>query len=904
MKHLILFYVAFICQTFLGFTVNGATADGTGNWKAGTAKVVITPDKPLWMAGYAARNKPSEGILHDLWAKALALEDSLGNRAVLITTDLLGVTKSISDHIRDKLKERYSLSRSQIILNSSHTHSGPVLQDALLDIYDLDTIQLKNIAQYSKKLEGQIISLVGKAFDNLKSVKLYTKNGVTRFQVNRRNNVESTILYQNAIKGPSDFAVPVLKVETTEGDLMAIAFGYACHPTVLNINKWSGDYPGYAQLELEKDHPGTMALFFQGAGANQNPLPRRSIGLARQYGRELAAAVERVLEEEMLELSPRLKTAYSEIALSIEIPTEEELASVFELWQSDEDIPDFQLRWANRLINKIRSGESLRSSYPFPLQIWQLGDQIILSMGGETLVEYAITFKQVFGYETFVIGYSNDVMSYIPPAYVIEEGGYEGSLAQCVYGLPGDWKKSIESSIYREMFQLASQLEINIPEKIIQEIMMKANPSKPKIIEAKKYYSGYEDAHDTYHAISAASDGKIYYILSSQTYDKGGQMYVYDPTTDQIAFLADLTDVCGENAAKAISQGKSHVKFYENEGKLFFATHIGYYEIIDGMERLPMHAPDDFKLYPGGHILSYNLISGEFKDLAIAPEGEGIITMTMDKKRGHIYGITWPKGYFIDYNLNTGTMKNLGLVSSQGEAGTPGKDYRVLCRSMFVDPEVGNVYFSTSEGDIYFYNPGEEGLNKMEEVNLRLDYFGTYDPTNPGSMGYNWRTITWHPKEKVAYGVHGNSGYLFRFDPQRSTLEIVERLTSEASKKSGMFDYFSYGYLGFQLGPDQETLYYLTGGPLLEDGKRIRGKKEIAMGAARGLENLHLITFHIPSNQYTDHGTIFYKDGTRPTYVNSIAIGPNGHIYTLARFEHQGKMIQDLVKIPNPFLKK
>ena len=116
-----------------------------------------------------------------------------------------------------------------------------------------------------------------------------------------------------------------------------------------------------------------------------------------------------------------------------------------------------------------------------------------------------------------------------------------------------------------------------------------------------------------------------------------------------------------------------------------------------------------------------------------------------------------------------------------------------------------------------------------------------------------------------------------------------------------MFDQFSYGYLGFQLGPDGQTLYYLTGGPVYEDGKRVKGLDKIAMGAAKGLEDLHLVTYVIPEQKYNDHGAIFYEDGQRPTYVNSIAIGQDGSVYTLARFEHEGKEIEDLVKIPDPF---
>ncbi len=64
------------------------------DWKAGVARTVITPKTSQWMAGYAARTRPADGKLHDLWAKALALEDEKGNRVVLVTTDLLGFPKN------------------------------------------------------------------------------------------------------------------------------------------------------------------------------------------------------------------------------------------------------------------------------------------------------------------------------------------------------------------------------------------------------------------------------------------------------------------------------------------------------------------------------------------------------------------------------------------------------------------------------------------------------------------------------------------------------------------------------------------------------------------------------------------------------------------------------------------
>lgn len=417
-------------------------------------------------------------------------------------------------------------------------------------------------------------------------------------------------------------------------------------------------------------------------------------------------------------------------------------------------------------------------------------------------------------------------------------------------------------------------------------------------LKAKAFYSGFPHAHDTYLALSRASDGNIYYILSSEKPDEGGKFYVFEPTTEKTTLLADLTDACDEKGLRALAQGKSHVEFYEADGKLYFGTHVGYYEMIGGMEHLPQNAPDGLALYPGGHFLAYDLHTGQMENLGIMPHGEGVLSMAVDVLRKQILALSWPSGYLIHLNLITGEIKNLGLTSHQGEAGKVGADYRVLCRSILNDPATGKFYFSTAEGDIYGYDPQREGsFYRLEDVHLRLDYFGQFDPTQPGSMGYNWRKVIWNDKEGVAYGIHGNSGYLFRFDPERQSLELLERLTSLPSRRSGMFDQFSYGYLGFQFGPDGETIYYLTGGPIYQAGKRIEGEKQLAKGGAKGLENLHLVTYHIPSGKYTDHGPIFYPDGSIPTYVNSIAIDFQGRVYALARMQTEFGEIQDLIQV-------
>jgi hypothetical protein len=383
--------------------------------------------------------------------------------------------------------------------------------------------------------------------------------------------------------------------------------------------------------------------------------------------------------------------------------------------------------------------------------------------------------------------------------------------------------------------------------------------------------------------------------------DIAGQMYSYDPKTNSKEHLGDLTEICGEKGMKVVAQGKSHVNFVEMNGKLYFATHLGYYSIIDGMEKTGLPT-GDYKAYRGGHLLSYDMKTKKFEDLGIGPNKEGIITMNMDPVRGIIYGLSWPTGIFFRYDVATKKMDDLGPVTGKGEDGM-GENFRVVCRSLAISPDDGAVYMTTAEGNIKYLKLGSNVVETIAGENMKKDYFGTYDIFTSGSMAYNWRQVFWYKPENKVYGVHGNSGYLFRFDPSVPRIDVLERLTSMPSKLTGMGDQFSYGYLGFKLGPDGRTIYYLTGGPIYIDGQRVKGAESTAKGEAKGLEDLHLVTYDVPTGRYLDHGAVFYPDGQRPLYVNSIAIGDDGTVYTLARITENGKTRTDLISFPGPYKK-
>lgn len=414
-------------------------------WKVGLAKRMITPKTSMWMAGYATRNKPSSGKIHDLWAKAMVMEDANGKQLVLISTDLLGIPREIAKNICAKLENAFGLSREAIVLNSSHTHSAPVLAGALHDIYEIDEVEQGKIQAYSAWLVDELLGLVEEALHNKKSARVAVGSGLARFQVNRRNNKESEIATLSALNGPSDYAVPIIKVMDGHRNLMALLVSYACHATVLDGYEWSGDYVGFAQLELENRYEGCQAMFFQGAGADQNPLPRKSLARARQYGKVLAAAVEQVVEDnEFQPLEPQLKMAFREIQLPLAKIADK---AYFEQLMAKNEAPAYTKKWAKRMMARMQKGEELERSYPYPIQCVQLGNQLVFALGGELVVQYALDLKKVYGKQTIVFGYSNDVMAYIPSDKILEEGGYEGDTSQMVYGLPAKWQKGIEKHI-------------------------------------------------------------------------------------------------------------------------------------------------------------------------------------------------------------------------------------------------------------------------------------------------------------------------------------------------------------------------------------------------------------------------------------------------------------------------
>ena len=431
---------------------------GSAGWQAGVAKTIITPEKSVWLAGYGSKRAP-DGKLHDLWLKALALQDPDGNRAVMITSDFQGVPRSMSDRVFARIEDKFQLQRQHVMFTFSHNHCGPRLGDDLVDYYPVEQQQVDLVEEYTDLMVTRTVEVVGEALSRLAPAQLKIGEGKTTFAVNRRNNREADVPRLLAegipLKGPVDHAVPVMTVERPGGKLAAILFGYACHPTTLSFLKWCGDYPGFAQLELEQNHPGATAMFVNTCGGDQNPLPRRKVELCERYGHMLATAVEEVLSEPLRPVTPGLETAFEMIDLPyLEVVGREELTGLLA------DSNAIRAQWAARMLRKLEAGESFEAAYSYPIHAWQLGNEmLVIGMGAETVVDYALRFKDKFGPGTWVCGYADDMISYIPSRRVWEEGGYEGGSNLYEYGRPAfRWSGDIEDRIAASVHKLVKQV--------------------------------------------------------------------------------------------------------------------------------------------------------------------------------------------------------------------------------------------------------------------------------------------------------------------------------------------------------------------------------------------------------------------------------------------------------------
>jgi neutral ceramidase len=423
--------------------------------RAGAGRVDITPDGPIWMTGYASRTHPSTGVLQHLWAKALAIEDSKGGRVVIVTTDLVGLPRAVTDAAAARIQKAHGLDRARLLFNSSHTHTGPLVRGNLMTMFDLNAEERAKVDQYGSRLTNQLVEVVAAAIADLSPATLDYAFGEAGFAMNRRQFTANGVKIGVNPQGPTDHSVPVIRVRAMDGKLRAVLFGYACHNTTLTgeFYEISGDYAGFAQAAFEEAHPGATALFLMLCGGDQNPEPRSTLALAGQHGATLAREVDRVLDGKLTPMKGPVRAAYE----------------VTELAFAQHNREQFEKELASSNPSAARRAKAMLKSYderlpvrrtPYPVQAIRFGRHLtLLALGGEVVVDYDLRAKREFGGTNLVVaGYSNDVMCYIPSQRVLNEGGYEAVDSMIYYGQPGPFDADVEERVFSAIHRVMKRV--------------------------------------------------------------------------------------------------------------------------------------------------------------------------------------------------------------------------------------------------------------------------------------------------------------------------------------------------------------------------------------------------------------------------------------------------------------
>jgi len=415
---------------------------GALEYRVGAARVDITPDFPVRLAGYASRSEESEGVEAPIFLKAVAIAAGRGRPAVLVAVDNCAVPAYLVEEVAGRLRGRVGLRRERFVVCSTHTHGGPMLRGTLPTLFGkpIPPEHQARIDGYTRRLADWMEEGVLAAIAAMRPAMLDFGVGTAGFAANRRTP-----------GGPVDHDLPVLVARGADGAPVAVVCSYACHCTTLGaLNKVSGDWAGYAQAGIEAASPGAVSLVLIGCGADANPAPRGSVALAEAHGGAIVAGVSPVVGGAGKAVSGRLKTEMRWIDFPYEaLPSREE-------WAARAAQGGAVGYHAQVQLEKLERGERLPTSLRYPLARWSFGDDLaIMFLAGEVVVDYSLAFKRRYDpARVWISAYANDVPCYIPSARVWTEGGYEGGDSMIYFDRPGRFAEGVEERINAAIAEL------------------------------------------------------------------------------------------------------------------------------------------------------------------------------------------------------------------------------------------------------------------------------------------------------------------------------------------------------------------------------------------------------------------------------------------------------------------
>ena len=420
---------------------------GEWPWSIGYAEADITPSKGyVQMSGFG-RERYAQGVQTPLLTQTLALRDQNGHTSVLITADISGFDRVMSEALRRTIAQKHSVPPENVILNASHTHWGPAVR-----FHATYACGGPNV-WYMAFMEEKILANVEAAMKNLSPATLeYSSTDFRGIGCNRRLPKDGLITWGPHPEGSFDGHTPILRIKRDQKPRQLLVVGHGCHPTSSGgIEKWSADYPGAMRDCLAKKLPGTKAMFVQGCGGDAKIVhndPKTSKltfaadpNRAKEAGQKLAQAVMTHIEKQrMIHIEGQLvcKLASGQLSYGERWPLEE----------IERQALGPRRHYMTWIARQFLARPDHSESYRYDVQVWKLGNQLtIFGMEGEVCSPWGPMLRSMAPTEhAMVIGYASNVDAYIPDKRIVREGGYEGGDAQKFF-LPGPFTENIDSEI-------------------------------------------------------------------------------------------------------------------------------------------------------------------------------------------------------------------------------------------------------------------------------------------------------------------------------------------------------------------------------------------------------------------------------------------------------------------------
>jgi neutral ceramidase len=405
---------------------------------AGWAEVEITPPLGIALGGRGGAETPADKVRDPLYAQVLCLRDVKGHRFVLASFDVIGLPHQLSDRIRTRLVHELGADWNLVVLNASHTHSGPyMLRDLMAGVGPAPPVEV----DYFQALEEKVANAARAAGKAMQPVKVRVVQGSTDIGINRRGQSQrGRVGMAPDPKGPLDDKLWILQLTPVKGGPSAIVFSCACHAVMVYGSAYtsiSADFPGATRKFLrEALGPQTHAQFVQGFAGNLRPRILANLDEGRfrtakpgdldRAGRELSAAVLAALKTSGGEIKPNIAGACDRPFLPRDNPPPRQN---YERMRANAlaSTNAYRLAVADYWLKRYDAGEGFARGDAWSLGLIRLAeDQWIVHCGGEPCIEWRAKMAAWLAPRKIATwGYCEEANTYLPTEALLGEGGYE-----------------------------------------------------------------------------------------------------------------------------------------------------------------------------------------------------------------------------------------------------------------------------------------------------------------------------------------------------------------------------------------------------------------------------------------------------------------------------------------------